>query len=373
MENMVELDLKNNSIEYVDLQYVHRKALKELAKLSGKRVLLIGAGGFLGYYFIKSFMAWNEKHSKKINFTALSRFSLGIPDWLKALQKKSDIRILQQDISKYKLPTRDRYDYIIHAASFASPIYYRKHPVKTINATVQGLYNVLDYMLVRKNTRHSVKGLLFFSSSEIYGDPTKDNIPTKETYRGFVSCTGPRSCYDESKRFCETLCVNYSKVYSLPIHVARPFNNYGPGMKINDGRVIADFAKNVVAGRDIVMFSDGKPSRTFCYVADAIVGYLKVLTKGKNGEAYNIGIEKPEISMKNLALLIKSIAKKEFNYNGRVITKKSGDKNYLVDNPSRRCPNIEKAKRELEYNPEITLKEGLFRTLCWYMQPANNK
>ena len=133
--------------------------------------------------------------------------------------------------------------------------------------------------------------MLFYSSSEIYGDPTPENIPTPETYRGNVSCTGPRACYDESKRYGETLCVNFARQHGLPIKVARPFNNYGPGLKITDGRVIPDFARNILDGTDIVMLSDGSAKRTFCYVADAVVGYYKILVKGRSGEAYNVGVE----------------------------------------------------------------------------------
>ena len=112
--------------------------------------------------------------------------------------------------------------------------------------------------------------MLFYSSSEIYGDPTPENIPTPETYRGNVSCTGPRACYDESKRYGETLCVNFAQQRGVPVKIARPFNNYGPGLKITDRRVIPDFARDIMAGRDIVMLSDGAPKRTFCYVADAV-------------------------------------------------------------------------------------------------------
>ena len=130
-----------------------------------------------------------------------------------------------------------------------------------------------------------IRGFLFFSSSEIYGDPTPDAIPTPETYRGLVSCTGPRACYDESKRYGETLCVIFAQVHGLPIRMARPFNNYGPGMKITDGRVIADFARDILDGEDITLLSDGSPTRTFCYVADAVSGYYKILVRGRRGRA----------------------------------------------------------------------------------------
>lgn len=353
-------------VEEWDIQYIHRKAYKEFESLIGNQILLIGAGGFLGYYFIKSILAWNDKQkNKKIKLVALSSFRNGIPSWLLDLRKRSDLEILKKDITTYTIPKDKHYEYIIHAASIASPIFYREHPIETINANVKGLYKILDYLLVQKNLA-GLKGLLYFSSSEIYGDPTSDNIPTSEDYRGNVSCTGPRACYDESKRFCETLCVNYAQVHKLPIKIARPFNNYGPGMKITDGRVIADFANNIINNQDIVVYSDGSPSRTFCYVADAIVGYMKILVRGRQAEPYNIGVENPEISILDLAKKMIEIGKLQFNYKGTVVLKNSSDPKYLSDNPQRRCPIIAKAKTELDYDPQISLEDGLRRTMLWY-------
>lgn len=356
--------LNKNTIEKKDLEYILAKTKKEFEILGGNTVLFAGANGFLGYYFIKSIILWNDSYlNKKITLFALDTFKAGMPKWL---SERHDVKILKKDISKYKPSTEESFDYIIHAASIASPVFYRKYPIETINANVQGLYNILGYMLKRKKTKKKVLGLLFFSSSEIYGDPTEGNIPTPETYPGNVSCTGPRSCYDESKRFCETLCVNFSHVHNLPIKIARPFNNYGPGLKITDGRVISDFANDILHDRNITLHSQGSPTRTFCYIADAILGYIKMLIKGKNGESYNIGVEKPEISMYDLAQKMRVIAKEQFNYSGKVVRRKSTDKNYLTDNPQRRCPKISKAKSDLGYKPQIPLDEGLTRTLYWY-------
>ena len=235
-----------------------------------------------------------------------------------------------------------------------------------MDANINGLRNLLEYTKKQKDGKHPVEGFLFYSSSEIYGDPSPENIPTPEDYRGFVSCTGPRSCYDESKRYGETLCVNFAQQYDVPIKMARPFNNYGPGLKITDTRVLPDFAKNIFAGKDIVMFSDGTPTRTFCYSADAIVGYYKVLVKGRQGESYNIGVEKPEIAIYDVAQKMTSLAHDLFGYKGKVIRGVSSEANYLTDNPNRRCPIIKKARTELGYNPTILLDEGLRRTMLWY-------
>lgn len=350
-------------VEKRDLEYIQKNCAKEFKILGGNSILFTGANGFLGYYFIKSLILWNNTNpNKKIVIYALDNFSGGIPKWL----LRNDVKILKKDITKYKPYPSKNFDYIIHAASIASPTFYRKYPIETINANVQGLYNLLNYMVGKKKTKNRVKGLLFFSSSEIYGDPTKDNIPTPEDYRGNVSCTGPRSCYDESKRFGETLCVNYSRVHNLPIKIVRPFNNFGPGLRITDRRVIPDFAKDIIEERDITLFSEGSPTRTFCYVTDAIVGYIKTLIQGKNGESYNIGVEKEEISIINLAEKMRKIATNQIGYKGKIIKKKSADKNYLTDNPNRRCPKIEKAKKDFGFNPQISLEEGLRNTLIWY-------
>ena len=211
-----------------------------------------------------------------------------------------------------------------------------------------------------------MKGFLFYSSSEIYGDPSPDAIPTAEDYRGLVSCTGPRACYDESKRFGETICVIYAQQYGIPTKMARPFNNYGPGLKITDKRVIPDFAREIFAGRDLVMYSDGKPTRTFCYSADSITGYYKVLVKGHTGEPYNIGTEKPEISMTELSNRLISISGELFGYRGKLVHQPAPEAVYLVDNPNRRCPVIDKARQHLGYEPGVSIEDGLRRSLIWY-------
>jgi nucleoside-diphosphate-sugar epimerase len=181
-----------------------------------------------------------------------------------------------------------------------------------------------------------------------------------------VSCTGPRACYDESKRFGETLCVNFTRQHGLPIKVARPFNNYGPGLKITDRRVIPDFARDILNGRDIVMLSDGSAKRTFCYSSDAITGYYKVLVTGGPGEAYNVGVETPEISMLELADRLVTISKEQFGYQGKLVRQESPDKDYLVDNPNRRRPVITKARTQLGYDPKVGIDEGLRRSMIWY-------
>lgn len=353
-----------------DLEYICHSLKEEFEQLSGKQILITGGAGFLGYYLVQSLLFWNERVNpqKTIEVTIYDNYMRGIPDWLKSLSGNNYLNLVKHDITNPLPDSIDNFQYIIHAASIASPIYYRKYPIETMDANVNGLRYLLEYTLRQKEKGKPVEGFLFYSTSEIYGDPDPGNIPTPETYRGNVSCTGPRACYDESKRFGETLCVNFAEQFDLPIKIARPFNNYGPGLKITDRRVIPDFMKNVLSGRNIVMHSDGSPSRTFCYIADAITGYFKILVKGRAGESYNIGVSEPEISMKELAKRIAEIAKEKNGYEGEVIHKRSVDENYLVDNPNRRCPVIKKAQNELGYNPTIGLEDGLNRNFIWYKE-----
>jgi nucleoside-diphosphate-sugar epimerase len=334
-----------------DLTYITNALHDEFAQIRGERLLIVGGAGFLGYYLVQSAV------KAGIDVTVYDNFSRGTPDWLTSLEK---VTIVKHDIT-HPMPGDADFGYLIHAGSIASPTFYRNYPIETMDANVNGLRNLLDYSVGR-----GVKGFLFYSSSEIYGDPSPEHIPTPEDYRGYVSCTGPRACYDEAKRYGETLCVNFARVHGVPVKVARPFNNYGPGLKITDRRVIPDFARDVLAGRDIVMLSDGSPMRTFCYVADAVIGYYKVLVNGRPGEAYNVGVETPEISMAGLADRIVVLGRDLVGYTGRVVRQASDDSDYLIDNPNRRCPVIAKARTELGYDPQVGIDEGLRRSLLWY-------
>jgi UDP-glucuronate decarboxylase len=354
------------SIVEKDLSYIGQSLREEFGAMGGKRLLIVGGAGFLGYYLVQSVLHWNKNEGAKnpIHVTVFDNYIRGVPPWLAEVKNNPQLSLVTQDISHPLPANMPDFQYIIHAASIASPVYYKKYPIETMDANVGGLRSLLEYAKGQVKAGKAFDGFLFYSSSEIYGDPTPEFIPTPETYRGYVSCTGPRACYDESKRYGETLCVNFTQQHGLPIKVARPFNNYGPGLKITDMRVLPDFARDVFAGRDIVMRSDGSPKRTFCYVADAVVGYYKVLVKGRPGEAYNIGVETPEISIAQLADKVTAIGRELFGYQGKVVRKV--DAEYLIDNPERRQPIITKARQELGYAPTIFVDEGLRRSMIWY-------
>jgi nucleoside-diphosphate-sugar epimerase len=366
--------MKNaDDVVRADLDLITERAGAELDRMAGKSLLIVGGAGFLGHYLVQSIAHHNRSApaDRRIALTVFDNYSRGVPTWLSSLSGRDDVVIRKHDITAPLPEDMADFDYVVHAASIASPTYYRLHPIETMDANVMGLRRLLDHALEQKRRGKPLSGFLFFSTSEIYGDPTPENIPTKETYRGNVSCTGPRACYDESKRYGETLSVAYAQVHGLPIRTARPFNNYGPGLGIDDRRVLPDYARDVLAGRDIVMLSDGSPTRTFCYVADAVVGYYKILVSGRDGEAYNIGTPAPEISVLTLAEKVIEAARELFGYQGKVVRKTSEDAAYLVDNPNRRCPDIAKARAELGFEPVVGLEDGLRRSLLWYRGQAS--
>ena len=354
MENLVAVDAY--------LLQDARQVITELDALNhrfaGKTILLTGAAGFLGGHFVHYFLTLNDSEclAKPCRLIAWDNFVRGVPAWLEACRSRADLVCETRDI--VKSPVLGTVDFIIHAASIASPTFYRKYPIETMDANVLGLRHLLEHAAI-----NPVESLLFFSTSEIYGDPDPANVPTTETYRGFVSCTGPRSCYDESKRFGETLCVNFWQAREVPVKIVRPFNNYGPGLKISDRRVLPDFFRDVLARRNIVLLSDGRATRTFCYIADAISGYVRALLSAHHGESFNIGTEQPEISMRELAELVIEISGQPLHVEYR----QSDDAKYLTDNPQRRCPSIEKARRLLGYEPCVTLPVGLERTFQYYL------
>lgn len=341
-----------------DLQHTFDMLSKEeRGRLYGKSILITGCAGFLGFYFMNFFSRYRDELDIR-NIICLDNFMLGRPKWMDSFSDDGRFIIKKFDIIKDSIsdiPEAADADYIIHMASIASPTFYRKYPIETLDANIWGLRNLLDFYADRK-----ISGMMFFSSSEIYGDPVPDAVPTPEDYNGNVSATGPRACYDESKRFGETMCMLFAEKYGMPVSVVRPFNNYGPGMRLDDKRVPADFMKNIVDGKDIVILSNGSPTRTFCYIADSVAGYLKAMLHGKY-DYFNIGIETPEISILELANIYQKAGAEIFGYNGKVEYGVSSDNQYLTNNPQRRCPKIDKARKMLGYDPTINVDEGVRR------------
>ena len=329
-------------------------ALLKIAKaLEGKTMLITGGSGFLGSYMVGTILSLNKiilKEPCKIisvdNYITSSK---------KSKKKIPFLTNIDHDISR-PLHIKEPVDYIIHAAGIASPIYYKQYPLEAIDVAVNGTRNILELA-----HRRAPKSILYFSSSEIYGDPTADQIPIKETYRGNVSSIGPRACYDESKRLGETLCMTYFDLYKIPVKIVRPFNIYGPGMKMNDYRIMPNLiSKYLQKKKNLPIFGKGTQTRAFCYISDAIEGFFRVLLSKKHGEIYNVGNYEREITMRDLAKLMNKLFENKLK-----IKKTTYPNDYPKDEPRRRSPDITKIKNNLGYRPKIALKKGLMRTITW--------
>ena len=336
-----------------DFKIISKKMSNKNRLFNRKKILITGALGFIGINFLRYFFFLSK--NSKIKFQIIAIDNKKLDKKLKKIFRSRDFLYKKADLTKIK--TFPKVDYVIHAASIASPLMYRKKALQTIDSNVFLYKKILDFYKKQK-----LKSLLYFSSSEVYGNPDKKNIPTSEKYNGNVSMIGPRSCYDESKRFGETLSVYYYKICKLPIKIVRPFNNYGPGLNLNDGRITADIFKSIINNKNIEIYSDGKSTRTYCYIADAIYGYLLLLTSKYNAEPFNIGNHKPEISVINLAKICIQLS----NFNKKIVFKISSDKAYNIDSPLRRCPNINKASSKLGFKPFTNLKKGIIKTLSYH-------
>ncbi len=330
-------------------------------KLSGKTLLITGGAGFLGNYFLLTLDFLNknvlDKHCKIIsvdNFITGLKYSIEESDYFKSI--KHDVTI--------PLKIKEDIDFIISAAGIASPRFYRKFKIETIDVGVFGTKNMLELAKEKK-----IESMLYFSSSEVYGDPDTKFVPTPETYFGNVSCIGPRANYDESKRLGETLCINYFEAYNIPVKIVRPFNVYGPGMRMDDYRVIPNFIANIFNDNTIPVYGDGKSTRAFCYVTDAITGFFKVLLSDHNGEVFNVGNNKEEISIINLAKLITEI----FDNKVKIKLVEGPNDAYAKSDPKRRCPDLTKIRTKLGYIPKISLKTGIQRFIQWTVEENNIK
>lgn len=330
-----------------------------LYPLAGRRVLVTGAAGFLCSYLVDVLVAASESLPEPCRIIALDNFQSSVPERVAHLAGHPHVECVTHDIRQPFVPDGP-VDYILHGASIASPIFYRKFPLETIDANVTGTRLMLD--LARESHARSI---IIMSTSEIYGDPDPAHIPTDETYNGNVSCTGPRACYDESKRLAETLCQAYVQLYRTPVKVIRPFNVYGPGQRLDDARIIPDLMKAAVHGSPLVLFSDGRATRSFCYVRDAIAGMLYVLLSQADGEAFNVGNDEEEISIRDLASrMVKVAGDPPLSIEFRV----SEDAKYTVDNPQRRSPVLTKLRSLAPWTPQVSLDEGLARTLQSYRE-----
>lgn len=335
-------------IEQIILEDVERiKGGLRRGDFEGKRVLVTGGAGFIGGWLCDVLTNFGAE------IACLDNLSTGKMKNIDHLLKKPEFKFINEDVCTFKSDVK--YDYVLHLASRASPEEYQQHPIETMQANSLGSYNMLG--LARKQDAT----VLLASTSEVYGDAQV--VPTPESYWGNVNPIGPRSCYDEGKRFAEALFMAYHREYGLDMKVARIFNSYGPRIRADGpyARVVSRFISQALANQPITVYGDGTQTRSFCYITDTALGILLLLINQKaKGEIVNIG-NSEEISILELAKKIKRLIKSTSSLTLHAMPE---------DDPTRRCPDISRAERLLGWKPKIGLEQGLVRTIRWFKKNA---
>ena len=313
-----------------------------------KQVLVTGGAGFLGSWTCDVLVAQGAR------VVCIDNFASGQQENIASLLEKENFRFIRHDIST-PIQLEEQFNVVMHLASRASPLEFTKHPIQILKSNTLGVWIALG-IAKRDKAR-----FLFTSTSEIYGDPTGDNIPTKEDYNGNVNPIGLRGCYDEAKRCGEAFIFAYHRQHGLDTRVVRIFNTYGPRLRAGDtyGRSVSRFVDQALKQEPITVFGDGTQTRSFLYVSDQVEGLLKAVgIPDLPGQVINIGSQ-DEIQIIELACLIKKLTNSPSPI--EYLPLPSGD-------PRRRCPDITKAIQLLNWRPYIKLEDGLAKTIEWYRQ-----
>ena len=310
------------------------------------RIVVAGAAGFIGSHFCDRLLA--EGHT----VVGLDNLLTGTSGNVRHLDGEPRFEFLQRDITE-PFAIEGAVDAVVNMASPASPKDYLEHPIETLLVGSDGTRRMLD-LAMEKHAR-----FLLTSTSECYGDP--EIHPQVETYWGHVNPIGPRSCYDESKRFAEALTMAYHRKYGLRTNIARIFNTYGPRMKVNDGRVVPAFINQALAGAPITVFGDGSQTRSFCYVSDLVDGLYRLLLSAERSPV-NLGNPR-EMKILEFAEQIRRLTGSHSPLEFRPLPE---------DDPRQRCPDIGKARNALDWEPRIALEDGLRLTVEWWMRQDSN-
>ncbi|MCR4336108.1 MAG: SDR family oxidoreductase [archaeon] len=304
------------------------------------KIIVAGGAGFIGSHLCDFLI---EKREKVL---CIDNFITGSKKNIEHLLKNENFSFLEQNISE-KFNVEGEIKQIYNLASPASPVDYQEKPLETLEAGSLGVKNLLEIAKEKKAV------YLFASTSEIYGNPLEH--PQKESYWGNVNSVGPRSCYDEAKRFGEALCVSYRKVHKTDVKIARIFNTYGPRLAKDDGRVVSNFIIQALENKPITVYGKGNQTRSFCYVSDMVTGLFALMNSQEKGPV-NLG-NPQETTILELAEKIISITKSS----SKIIYN-----DLPVDDPERRLPDISLAKKTLNWQPNIGLEEGLRKTSSYF-------
>lgn len=304
------------------------------------RVLVTGGAGFLGSHLCDRLLATGN------DVICVDNLFTGSKDNIRHNLNNPYFEFIRHDMIN---PIYVECDQIFNLACPASPIWYQRDPIYTTKTSVFGAFNALG-LAKRTGAR-----ILQTSTSEVYGDP--ECHPQQESYRGNVNTIGPRSCYDEGKRVAETLFFDYHRQHGVDIKVMRIFNTYGPRMDIGDGRVVSNFIVQALKGEDITIYGDGSQTRSFCYVDDLIEGMIRLMNS-RDGFTGPVNVGNPgEFTIKQLAEIVIELTGSD----SKIIYE-----DLPVDDPTQRKPDISLAKKELDWEPKIELKEGLVKTIEYF-------
>jgi len=309
-----------------------------MRKMRGK-VLVTGGSGFIGSHLIDRLIGKNE-------IVCVDNLSTGKCENVEHLMSHENFKFVERDVKK-PLELNEKIDEVYHLASRASPVDFEKFPIDILLTNSLGTYHMLE--LARKNKAR----LLFASTSEVYGDPERH--PQREDYWGNVNSIGMRSCYDESKRFGESLVMSYKRKFGMDVRIARVFNTYGSRMRSDDGRVIPNFITQALRNEPITIYGKGKQTRSFCHVSDMVDGLTRLMNS-KRTEPVNLG-NPDEIKILDLAKLIRKMC----NSKSEIVFERMPE-----NDPFRRRPDIGKARKHLNWNPRTDLETGLKMTIDWF-------
>ena len=310
-----------------------------------RRIVIAGGGGFIGSWLCDVLLAQGAF------VTCLDDMSTGLERNIGHLMREPRFKFLRRDVAKV-VDFDLKCDLVYHLASHPSPEEYQIHPIETLLGSSQGTMNMLE------SARKNDAVFLFASTSEVYGDAQV--VPTPESYWGNVNPVGPRSCYDEGKRFGEALCLAYNRTYDLDVRILRVFNTFGPRLRADGlyARALSRFIKQALTGADLTVHGLGDQTRSFCYVTDTAYAFLLAAVRAEmKAQVVNVG-NPNEVSILSLAERIIKItgSKSKISYRERP-----------VDDPQRRCPDISRAKALLSWSPQVSLDEGLSKTIKWFV------
>jgi len=326
-----------NKIIQQDLQYIIESPIIDWKRFANKTILITGANGMLASYTVETLLYLNNEVLKDNPCTVIALVRNAEKASKKFGENRKGLVKICQDVSSplYNIP---KVNFIIHAASLASPKYYNESPVDVLLPNIIGTKNTLALAY-----QFNIEGYLFFSTGEIYNHMDTLNI---------------RSCYGESKRMGEVLCTSYHHQYKVPTKIARIFHTYGPGMDLEGGRVFEDFVKNIINNENIELKSDGSAIRQFCYIADATIAFFKILLDGESGQAYDVANNSQKISVRDLAeVMVNLYPEKNLNYSFV-----PQDKAYLKSMTKEYIPDIYSINK-LGWYPNITIEQGFKRTI----------